>query len=662
MHISLLNYPKQDTSSVRSQNPGPLPIDKVGANPLEVSNSSDDDTKALIIQLQKMLFELGYLLSPGSRFNDGVDGKFDLRIKAAVRKFQQDHADWEGKQLQVDGQVGERTGDALNREMVGIWYPNYLSVDKDGNSVPAKRPLATHDFDNELSIPPQSFRIELHAGGAPMTADRTVFYLPNDPGSAGASPPTPPPRFFRKEAYLLSLHSSDLVATLTIRNAPWPPLPAGAPAFPDGTDSYFHPPPDDFDVAGRYPYSGEEPSGSGDFDFQRGQMQVCINRTIRAWRLLGFHLASWNSGNPIHVTLQDPDAALDNGQPSLNAFYMQDTNFAPPARLAMGYNIKNGAITRPYLADSADVASHETGHAVLDSVAPSLLTSPLRTTTAFHEAFGDISAMLTMLTDADVRNELLSENNGDLSKSNIVSRIAEEIGQLSNGNALREAASGDSPSGNLPAGFKYVNPDTIPLLPEDELTTNPLVKNDSRSDLVEDVQKMLLALGSNLGNTGPDKNGIDGSFGDLTDQAVRQFQGDQQLTVDGKVGKDTSHSLNRKAGFEVHEFSKIFTKAFYDSLVNAYKRLLPDDSNDDDKDSTLRQAAGCIGTIFARAIIRTPFSTAGYYRVIAQNMFAVDKQMFAQEFRADMIGTGDENGFVGRDIIKQSEVNQVSPG
>ncbi|EUB97320.1 Protein of unknown function DUF3380 [Rhizobium sp. CF080] len=54
--------------------------------------------------------------------------------------------------------------------------------------------------------------------------------------------------------------------------------------------------------------------------------------------------------------------------------------------------------------------------------------------------------------------------------------------------------------------------------------------------VVIDLQKALTARGFATG-------GIDGAFGKLTDQAVRQFQKVTRLTVDGKVGRNTGRTL-----------------------------------------------------------------------------------------------------------------------
>src|SRR5712692_3114342 len=147
------NYPPEDPDSTRSQNPGPLDVLDLAETPLKKS----DDRSDQVAHLQKMLFELGYLLGLGStmlgtRVIDGVDGIFGGDTDAAVRQFQRDHRDFEGTALVQDGIVGERTADSLNREMVGIRYASYNSLDKDGDLAPEGLPLITLDPDSTLSL------------------------------------------------------------------------------------------------------------------------------------------------------------------------------------------------------------------------------------------------------------------------------------------------------------------------------------------------------------------------------------------------------------------------------------------------------------------------------------------------------------------------------
>jgi N-acetylmuramoyl-L-alanine amidase len=62
-----------------------------------------------------------------------------------------------------------------------------------------------------------------------------------------------------------------------------------------------------------------------------------------------------------------------------------------------------------------------------------------------------------------------------------------------------------------------------------------------------EYQRLLKALGFNLGTSGPAGDGVDGRHGDLTDDAVRAFQTANGLVVDGKVGKNTGPALKQAA-------------------------------------------------------------------------------------------------------------------
>ena len=62
----------------------------------------------------------------------------------------------------------------------------------------------------------------------------------------------------------------------------------------------------------------------------------------------------------------------------------------------------------------------------------------------------------------------------------------------------------------------------------------------SKGDAVRELQTMLLKLGYDLGPCG-----IDGDFGKATEAAVRSFQSDHRLTVDGVVGPVTYGELEK---------------------------------------------------------------------------------------------------------------------
>ncbi len=83
-------------------------------------------------------------------------------------------------------------------------------------------------------------------------------------------------------------------------------------------------------------------------------------------------------------------------------------------------------------ANSTDVVSHETGHALLDGLRPGFFSTHDLETGAFHESFGDCAAMLVNLRDPSNRALLLEQTGGDLRKHNVLSSLAEEFGAAVN--------------------------------------------------------------------------------------------------------------------------------------------------------------------------------------------------------------------------------------
>jgi len=81
-----------------------------------------------------------------------------------------------------------------------------------------------------------------------------------------------------------------------------------------------------------------------------------------------------------------------------------------------------------FTGESPDVVCHEHGHAVLDGVRAELFDAPFAEAAAFHEAFGDVSAMLAALRLASVRDALLDATGGRIHRSSAVSRLAEQLG------------------------------------------------------------------------------------------------------------------------------------------------------------------------------------------------------------------------------------------
>lgn len=136
-----------------------------------------------------------------------------------------------------------------------------------------------------------------------------------------------------------------------------------------------------------------------------------------------------------------------------NAFY---------DRFALRFFYDVHPVTRKtvFTADSMEAVLHEFGHAVLDAFRPDLWNQPVFEFFAFHEAFGDIISMLSSLQYPEVIEHALKES-PDLSGSNVISRMAEEMGEAiyliepnkgRPSNCLRDAVK----------VFNYVDPNSLP--------------------------------------------------------------------------------------------------------------------------------------------------------------------------------------------------------
>jgi hypothetical protein len=106
--------------------------------------------------------------------------------------------------------------------------------------------------------------------------------------------------------------------------------------------------------------------------------------------------------------------------------------------------------------DSGEVASHETGHAILDAQRPGYLEGVGLETGAFHEAFGDILSSVMTLQNDEAIAKIVAETGGtgDLSSGqNSLSQVGEDFGvALGLKGGIRTTLN----------NFKYQDPSTLP--------------------------------------------------------------------------------------------------------------------------------------------------------------------------------------------------------
>ena len=84
---------------------------------------------------------------------------------------------------------------------------------------------------------------------------------------------------------------------------------------------------------------------------------------------------------------------------------------------------------RVFTALSRDIIAHETGHAVLDGIAPHLYHALTPQSLAMHEAVADITALLVAFLSDKLRETVLDQTGGSIQNSTAFSGIAEEFGQ-----------------------------------------------------------------------------------------------------------------------------------------------------------------------------------------------------------------------------------------
>ena len=104
----------------------------------------------------------------------------------------------------------------------------------------------------------------------------------------------------------------------------------------------------------------------------------------------------------------------------LNAFYRRDLGLRFFQQVVRGITVSS--------AESADVVCHELGHAILDAIRPQLFNAASLEAAAFHESFGDMSAILCRLQLPSLRQKVLSETGGRLNTNSRLSRVAEQLG------------------------------------------------------------------------------------------------------------------------------------------------------------------------------------------------------------------------------------------
>ncbi|MDQ0462935.1 hypothetical protein QO010_000683 [Caulobacter ginsengisoli] len=112
---------------------------------------------------------------------------------------------------------------------------------------------------------------------------------------------------------------------------------------------------------------------------------------------------------------------IANGQ-AIDCYYTRGS-----VNIGLDANFPGGSI---YAGESAEVVAHEVGHGVLDGLNPDVWDAGYVETAAFHEAWGDITAILSALQVPEVRAIVAASPSLYLKTSSSLSRFGEQVSKV----------------------------------------------------------------------------------------------------------------------------------------------------------------------------------------------------------------------------------------
>ena len=153
---------------------------------------------------------------------------------------------------------------------------------------------------------------------------------------------------------------------------------------------------------------------------QEHQAALCHYNITQGINVMRKHLNNplllnhWSSTQSLYI---QPRAGKQ-----LNAFY---------DRQALRFFYAMDPLTKNmvYAVNSSDIILHELGHALLDALRPDLFNVQAYEVWGFHEAFGDINAIVNALQHDEFVELILTETGGNIAQSNTLTKLAEEMGQ-----------------------------------------------------------------------------------------------------------------------------------------------------------------------------------------------------------------------------------------
>lgn len=186
----------------------------------------------------------------------------------------------------------------------------------------------------------------------------------------------------------------------------------------------------------------------GSYEWQAANCYAAVANTLNYYNSKAERaIPRWAGTSALYVL---PRAGIN-----LNAFYDRRN-----IQLLYATSSKIGGTV--FTCDSADIVIHELGHGILDAYRPDMWSAALLEVSAFHECFGDFTAIMHSMQYDQMMNRALEETNMTLMQPSVISKLAEQFGGAIY--KLVPASNGRNPNYLRCAvnDFKYVDPATLP--------------------------------------------------------------------------------------------------------------------------------------------------------------------------------------------------------
>jgi len=165
---------------------------------------------------------------------------------------------------------------------------------------------------------------------------------------------------------------------------------------------------------GRYAVVDEDDMNAGD------ALKVCLFGTVR--KTMSMFETPDVLGRRVTWGFDAPQLLLvPRAGQWANAFYERDSHSIQFFSFDSGGATINTALSR-------DIVAHETGHAIVDGLAPDLYNALSPQSLALHEAMADMSAAMMAFRSHNLRAAVLARTDGSIEDTTAFASIAEEFG------------------------------------------------------------------------------------------------------------------------------------------------------------------------------------------------------------------------------------------